>query len=143
MELEIIVSQSDQMGHKITNKDFMMHVIGNLPEEYESKVETIERDLDHQYDPMAIERMTNKLNMKYKKICKKNDYDPDKDKKETKKANKGTAITTTGYPRFKGSCYTCSNFGHKSANCPNKKNDSENDTNKKERNNGRCMHCGR
>ena len=70
-ELEIIVSQLDQMGHKITKEDFMMHVIGNLPEEYESKVETLEKDLDHQYDPLTVERITNKLNMKHKKICKK------------------------------------------------------------------------
>ena len=58
----------NQMGYKITGKYFMMHVLGNLPEEYESKVETLERDLDHQYDLMTIERMTNKINMKYKKI---------------------------------------------------------------------------
>ena len=30
-ELQIIASQLDQMGHKITDKDFMMHVLGNLP----------------------------------------------------------------------------------------------------------------
>ena len=32
-ELEIIRSQLDQMGHKITNEDFIMHILGNLPEE--------------------------------------------------------------------------------------------------------------
>ena len=42
----------------------MMHVIGNLSEEYENMVETLKKDLDHQYDPMTIERMTKKLNMK-------------------------------------------------------------------------------
>ena len=63
--------------------------------------------------------------MKYKKICKKNDYDPDDDEKEKKKENKGTTLATTSYPRFKGRCYTSGNFGHKSADCPNKKNDSE------------------
>ena len=46
-ELEIIVSQFDQMGYKITDEDFMMHVLGNLPEEYENKAETLEKDLDH------------------------------------------------------------------------------------------------
>ena len=82
--------------------------------------------------------------MKYKKICKKNDYDPDEDEKERKEENKGTALATMSYPRFKGRCYTCGNFGYKSADCSNKKNDSENDTNKKgKRFNGRCMHCGR
>ena len=85
MEIEIIVSQLDQMGYKITDKDLMMHVVEKLPEEYESKVETLEKDLDHQHDPLTIERITTDLNMKYKKICKKNDYDPEEDKKERRK----------------------------------------------------------
>ena len=105
-ELEIIVSQLYRMGHKITDEDFMIHVLGNLPEEYESKVETLEKDLDNTHDPLTIERMTNELNLKYKKICKKNNYDPDKDKNERKRENKGTALTTAGYPRFIGRCHT-------------------------------------
>ena len=109
----------------------MMHILGNLPEEYESKVETLEKDLDHQYDPLTIKRMTNKLNMKYKKRCKKNDYAPQMRMKKKKEKNKGTALATMSYPSFKGRCYTCRNFEHKSSDCPNKKNDSENNTNKK------------
>ena len=66
------------------DKDFMIHIFVNLPEEYKSKIETIEKDLDYQYDPLKVERMTNKLSMKYKKICKKNDYDPNEDEKERK-----------------------------------------------------------
>ena len=131
-KLEIIISQLDQMGYKITDEDFMIHVLGNLPEEYESKVESLEKDLDHTNDPLTIERITNKLNIKYKKICKKNDYDPDEDEKVRKRESKGTALITAGYQRFKGRCYTCSNFGHKRANCPNKKNDSESDAKEKE-----------
>ena len=105
-ELEIIVSQLDQMVYKITDEDFMIHVVQNLLEEYESKVETLEKDLDNTHDPLTIERMTNKLNLKYKKICKKNNYDPDEDKNEKKRENKGTTLTTAGYPRFKGRCFT-------------------------------------
>ena len=47
--------------------------------------------------------MTNELRLKYKKICKKDDYDQDEDEKD-KKENKGTALPTTSYPRFKGRC---------------------------------------
>ena len=112
------------MGYKITNEDFMIHVLENLPEEYKSKVEIFEKNLDNTNDPLTIERMTNELNIKYKKICKKNEYDPDEDEKERKRENKGTVLTTAGYPRFKGRCYTCENLGHKSVNCPSKKNDS-------------------
>ena len=61
-----------------------------------------------------------------------------------RKKKKGLALATTSYPRFKGRCYRCRNFGHESADYPNNKNYSENDTNKKcKRFNGRCTHCGR
>ena len=39
------------------------------------------------HEPLIIERMTNKLNLKYKKICKKNNYDPNEDENEKKKEN--------------------------------------------------------
>ena len=45
MELKIITSQLDQMGHKIKDKDFMIHILGNLTEEYESQIESLEKDL--------------------------------------------------------------------------------------------------
>ena len=141
MELEIIASQLDQIGHK---KDFIIHILGNLPEEYKSKIETLEKDLDHQYGSLTVEIMTNELSMKYKKTYKKNDYDPDENEKEKKKENKGTTLARTSYPRFKARCYTCKNFGQKSTDCPNKNNDSENDTTKIGKTfNRRCTHCGR
>ena len=141
-ELEIIVSQLDQMGYKITNEDFMMYVLGNLPEEYKSKVETLKTDLDNEHDPLTIERMTNKLILKNKKICKKNNYDSDDDKNKIKNKNKGTALTNADYPRSKGRCYTCGNFGHKNAHFPSKKNDAENDP-RKRKPNVKCTRCGR
>ena len=78
----IITSQLDQIGHKITDKDFVMYVLGNLLEQYESKIESLEKQLDNQYDSLTVERMTNELYMKSKKICKKNDYNPDEDEKK-------------------------------------------------------------
>ena len=77
----------------------MMYDLGNLTKEYESKKETLEKDLNHQYDPLTNERMTNKLSMKYKKICQKNGYDPDEDEKEKKKQNTRTVQATMSYPR--------------------------------------------
>ena len=76
------------MGLKIMDEDFTIHVLGNSPEEYKSKVESLEKKIDNLYDPLTVERMVNELNMKYKKICKKNDYDSDEDEKEdVSKAN--------------------------------------------------------
>ena len=56
------------MDHKVTDEDFMIHLLGFLPKEYKNKVESLENDMDHSYNPLKVERKTNKLNMKYKKI---------------------------------------------------------------------------
>ena len=53
--------------------------------------------------------------------------------KAWKENNKGNVLTITGYPRFKGRCYTCGNFRRNSVNGPDKKNVSENDANEKGR----------
>ena len=42
----------------------MIHVLGKLPEEYKSRIESLAKYLDHQYDPLTVERMINELNMK-------------------------------------------------------------------------------
>ena len=39
MQLEILRTQLEGMGHIISDKDFMFHILANLPEEYKSKVE--------------------------------------------------------------------------------------------------------
>ena len=41
------------MGHAISDKDFMIHILANLPEEYESKVESLENKLDNEDDPLT------------------------------------------------------------------------------------------
>ena len=58
------------MGHTISDKDFMIHILHNLPMEYKSKVESLEKDLDNVDYPLTLDRMTDELNFKYEKICK-------------------------------------------------------------------------
>ena len=41
------------MGHVISVKDFMIHILANLPEEYKSKVESLENDLDNEDSPLT------------------------------------------------------------------------------------------
>ena len=58
-ELEIIPSRLDLIGHIVADEDFTIHILGNQPGEYESKVESLEKDMDHSYNPLIVERMTN------------------------------------------------------------------------------------
>ena len=113
--------------------------------------------------------MTNKLNFKYKKICKKNEYDPESGEQKRKGKNNAndTALAMQGYKVFRGRCHFCGNFGHKPSECPFKNtnenqkinNNNGNQNNQKEttpntinnsndyipprrhRFNGKCDHC--
>ena len=85
MELEKRRTQLDGMGHVISDKDFIIHILANLPEEYNSKVKSLENDLDNEDDPLTLDLMSAELDVKYKMVCKKNNYDP---KNEDKKKGK-------------------------------------------------------
>ena len=65
------------MWHMISDKDFMIHILNNLPMVYESKVESLEKDLDNTDDSLTLDWMVTELDIKYEKICKKNEYDPE------------------------------------------------------------------
>ena len=96
------------MGHVISVKDFMIHILANLPEEYKSKVESLEKDLDNNDDPLTLDCMLVELDAKYMKIYKKNNYDPEnKEEKKGRKRNNnnGKALAASGNGLFKGRCY--------------------------------------
>ena len=57
MILEKIRTQLYGMGNVISDKDFMINLLDNLPEEYKSKVESLENDLDSKDDPMTLNCM--------------------------------------------------------------------------------------
>ena len=107
------------MGHVISDKDFMIHILANLPEVYESKVESLGNDLDNEDTPLTLDHMLVELDAKYKKICKKNNYDigNEDEKREEKNKSNGTALAARGNVVFKGRCYVCGNQRHKSNQC--------------------------
>ena len=52
------------MGHVISDKYFM----ANLPEEYKSKIKSLENDLDNEDDTLTLHYMLVELDTKYKKM---------------------------------------------------------------------------
>ena len=70
------------MKHAISDEDFTIHILANLPEEYESDVESLDNDLDNEDDPLTLDCILVELDTKNKKICKKNNYDPENEDKK-------------------------------------------------------------
>ena len=113
----------------ISEKDLMVKVINNLPEEYDVVVDGLENKLSLSGDEsLTVEKMRDKLNDRYQRIL---------DHKEEDKG-KGPVIhdvaLATYMKQFKGNCRHCGKIGHKKFECP--------DNPQKKANNVKCWYCG-
>jgi hypothetical protein len=54
------------LGHQITEMEIIIHILQNLPNEYENKVELLENDLENEV--ANLDRVKEKLRNKFEKI---------------------------------------------------------------------------
>jgi hypothetical protein len=99
-ELEQFQQLLTGVNSPISDEDMIIHILNNLPEEYETVMEAMER----QIDILLLPELKEELQNKYEKIIKQHKGKPKKE--ET------ALIAKKG---FKGICRTCGKFGHKSA----------------------------
>jgi hypothetical protein len=93
------------MKSEITDEDMMIHILNNLPKEYENLVEVAEQKLDDKSDPLDLEGLKTLLRRKYQRIKR---LDSENDKEEEALLTRGT---------YKGRCHKCGQWGHKRADC--------------------------
>jgi hypothetical protein len=113
------------MGYGMTEMEVVIHVLNNLPKEYESVVEGIEGDLDNG-NHVDLEKVKSKLRAKFARM--KNHLTPPRNQQR----NNEMATPNQRFPRvndaalyasqegFKGNCRKCGEYGHKFAHCPQK-----------------------
>jgi len=129
-ELESLRNDMDKisLSAKMTDQDFMIHVLNNLPVEYDVVLDGMESRLmlpDGDLNKLTIEDIRDKLNNRFERM----DERESQSKQEMAFANFAK--------QFKGACYNCGQYGHKGAECPNKRT-----------NNGKgkgkliCFYCG-
>ena len=129
-ELESLRNDMDKisLSAKMTDQDFMIHVLNNLPVEYDVVLDGMESRLmlpDGDANKLTIEDVRDKLNNRFERM----DERESQSKQEMAFANFAK--------QFKGACYNCGQYGHKGAECPNKRT-----------NNGKgkgkliCFYCG-
>ena len=101
-------------GHRMDDETFITHLLNSLPQsEYEGAILVIKDKL--RKGPVELPEIEQVLEDKYQAMKHAKGWEEEEDdyalfanKKKTKKA-------------FKGHCGYCGEFGHKAANCPNKK----------------------
>jgi len=83
------------------DEDFIVHVLNGLLAEYEVEVSKLEEQFSSTTNPLLIQDMWNKLNLKYTQLkCMS------VEKNETDQA-------LAAFCRYKGKCTNCGKFGHK------------------------------
>jgi len=90
--------QLEKMGIVISEQDLMIHILGTLPNEYETTINLAEKDL--MASALTIEGLRELLRTKYKKL--------------KGSSNQDVSLFTKQY---KGICGKCGKIGHKDANC--------------------------
>ena len=92
-ELERIRQRLRAMDAIISDTDLMIHILNNLPPEYETLVEKLELEIEGD-KPLTLEELRDQLRNKYRRL----------NKGLTKKEEGETALATGFLKQFKGRC---------------------------------------
>ena len=111
MELEILQVRLGNMNCPITEKHLMVHIMYNLPKEYNSVTETGKTIINETKNPCYIKTLKDHFHIKWEKIVWQKNISlvGDEDKVE------GKALITRS--QFKGCCTFCGKIGHKAREC--------------------------
>ena len=132
-ELELLRSRLAEMGTTVDDEFLILHILNNLPSEYDNVVENLEERVDSVLNPLGIEDIRQKLSEKYEKMRLRRKFKEDSDDEDER------ALFVA---KFKGRCNKCGKFGHKAKDCrSNVDNDKEKNQRKKFM--GKCFHCGK
>ena len=124
----------------MTDVDVIIHVLSNLPEDYEVQVNELEEKLQDASVTVSIEDVRSKLNSRYARIQKN---------EESREEEKALAAFRK---QFKGLCNKCGQYGHKSGDpkCPESDQNNQgggtgqtNNSDQSTRIKGNCHYCGK
>ena len=114
-------------SHTMTDNDLIIHILNNLPKEYEIDVTNMEDRIGASSNALEIDEVRAKLSLRFERLNEDEDKEDNDEEQETAYYSGG----------FKGKCYKCGTFGHKASDCK-KKTDGENSGNS----NGKsCKYC--
>jgi hypothetical protein len=111
------------MGYGMTEMEVVIHVLNNIPKEYESVVEGIDSDLDN-INHVYLEKVKSKLRAKFVRL--KTPQTPPRDlPRENDGATPTRSPSSVTYGAcyvnqkgFKENCRKCGEHEHKAINCP-------------------------
>jgi hypothetical protein len=140
-ELEVLRRRLKTCGDDMDDTRFIVHIITNLPEEYEAVTDLIEVELEQAYSTLDLEDVRERLRNKYQKMKSRWKASSGKSQVPTTRASgKSTEEKALAAGVTKGKCWTCGKYGHKSRNCTEKRQESGTSTSTSE-NTKYCGYC--
>jgi len=108
-KLELIRRRLKVLGHEISDEDMILHILNNMPAEYENLVETNERALTR--GTLKLDELREEIIAKYRRLQKTGKAT------NTSKSESDEAVALIMRNQFKGACNVCGRIGHKGADC--------------------------
>ena len=132
-----------EMKHPMSDEDFYIQIIGNIPMKmYRSEIKEFRKELEA--GTLTLDKIKTELNDAF------DDFDEGSDGSEESKEDEDIALIGGG---FKGYCNNCGKYGHKKHDCPKLTTEErERMTSNRQRNpgqgrsryiNGKCHYCGK
>ena len=103
-KLEIKRKRLKKMGNDISDEDFIIHVLNNLPLEYDNVVEALERKLDDLVNPLTIIELRDELTLKFARIKKNKGISESVENDSDDEAEEEAALFSF-QKNFKGRCH--------------------------------------
>ena len=110
-ELELLRQRLKALKVTIDDEDFVLHIINNLPKEYDSLIEAIEEDMDKgMLEHITVKRIRERIRGRFHRMKKReNEHDVH--------GNESENALSLNNKKFKGRCRLCGKFGHKKVDC--------------------------
>jgi gag-polypeptide of LTR copia-type/Zinc knuckle len=128
------------LGHPMSEMDLIIHILQNLPKEYETTLELLENDLEN--DVATLDRVKEKLRTKFEQLQRGKSMSDNalmivnkvknvQGKSIQAPKNPDGALMNGGKaPAYKGLCAYCGIYGHKANNCLKRMNKGASNVNK-------------
>ena len=81
--LEDLRIRLEEQGSRMEEVDFMVHILNNLPKDYEVSQTKLEDRLTDDIDPLSVEEIRTELNLKFQRMNLKKSVEDDEDEEET------------------------------------------------------------
>jgi hypothetical protein len=109
--LEEFLVRLNDIGPSISKNQFMIHLLNNIPTEYDLQLALLERRLDDKDTPLTVEEIRAELSLHFERLNMKSTTIDENEELEVHALFRG---------QFKGKFRNCGRIGHKSFQCKNR-----------------------